>query len=74
MPAWLKNILTGDDNETYEISSVLGFAVVVVFLLLEIAAFCTGKPFDANGFGVGAGLAIGAMGTAIKLSKSSEPK
>lgn len=68
-----RDILTGINGQSFAIVKVLGFAVVLVFLIIEIAAFITGKPFDANAYGIGAGLVITAMGGAIKLTETSEP-
>ncbi|PRC92689.1 hypothetical protein [Solimicrobium silvestre] len=70
----VKDILTGIDGQSFAIVKVLGFAVVLVFILIEVAAFITGKPFDGQAYGIGAGAAIAAMGGAIKLSETSEPK
>jgi len=69
----IKDILTGIDGQSFVLVKVLGLAVVVVFMALEIAAFVYGKPFDATAYGLGAGAAIAAMGAAIKLSEKSEP-
>jgi len=74
MPKWITDILTGLDGQTFAIVRVLGFALVVLFMLLEVVAFFTGKPFDGQAYGIGSGLVIGAMGAAIKLTESSEPK
>lgn len=73
MNQMLKDVLTGIDGQSYALVKVIGFAVVLLFMALEVAAFFTGKPFDANAYGVGAGLVITAMGAAIKLSEKSEP-
>lgn len=70
----LIDILTGIDGQSYAIVKVLGFGVVGLFMAIELAAFITGKPFDALAYGAGAGAAITAMGIAIKLSEKSEPK
>lgn len=68
-----KDILTGIDGQSFALVKVLGFAVVVVFLALQIAAFVTGKPFDAAAYGIGAGAAIAAMGAAINMTHKQEP-
>lgn len=70
----LKDILTGLDGQSFVLVKVVGLLVVLVFMALEVAAFVTGKAFDAQAYGLGAGAAIAAMGAAIKLSESSEPK
>jgi len=69
----IKDMLTGIDGQSYVLVKIIGFAVVVVFMVLEIVAFALGKPFDGQAYGVGAGLVITAMGAAIKLSEKSEP-
>jgi len=69
----IRDILTGIDGESFAIVKVLGFSLVAVFIALEIAAFLTGKPFDANGYGIGSGLVVAAMGAAMKLTEKSEP-
>ena len=73
MPKFITDILTGIDGQSFAIVKVLGFALVLAFMALEVAAFVTGKPFDASAFGVGAGLVVAAMGGAIKLTETSEP-
>jgi hypothetical protein len=73
MSQMIKDILTGIDGQSYVLVKVIGFAVVLLFMALEIFAFATGKPFDGQAYGIGAGAAIAAMGAAIKLSEKSEP-
>ena len=70
----IKDILTGIDGNTYALVKVLACLTVLVFLSLEVAAFVTGKAFDAQAYGIGAAAAIAAMGAAIKLTENSEPK
>lgn len=70
----LRDILTGIDGTTFSVAKVSGVAIVLVFLALSVFGFITGKPFDAIAFGTGAGLVSAAMGAAIKLTESSEPK
>ena len=73
MKQFLKDCLTGIDGQSYAIIKVLGFAVVVVFIGLEIAAFIFSKAFDGTAYGLGAGAAITAMGIAINLANKQEP-
>ena len=70
----LKDALTGMDGTSYAAAKVAGLAIVFTFLGLAIAAFITGKPFDMQAFGIGSGAAVAAMGAAIKLTETSEPK
>ncbi|GAC1457704.1 MAG: hypothetical protein NVSMB70_01680 [Chamaesiphon sp.] len=71
---FLKDALTGIDNQTFSGPKVAGFAVVCTFLGLAIADLVMNKRFDPQAFGVGAGAAIAAMGVAIKMAETSEPK
>jgi hypothetical protein len=70
----IQDILTGINGESYALVKVVGFVIVLVFLGLEIAAFIFGRDFDESGYGIGAGLVISALGTAIKLTETSEPQ
>jgi hypothetical protein len=70
----MRDSLTGLDGQSYAVAKVMGVAIVATFLGLSIAAFITGKDFDAQAFGIGAGAAVAAMGAAIKLTETSEPK
>jgi hypothetical protein len=70
----VRDSLTALDGESYAVAKVLGCAIVATFLGLSIASFITGKPFDMQAFGIGAGAAVAAMGAAIKLTETSEPK
>lgn len=71
---FIKDSLTGVDGESFAAAKVLGSAIVLTFLGLSIASFITGKHFDMQAFGMGAGLAVAAMGAAVKLTETSEPK
>jgi cytochrome c biogenesis protein CcdA len=70
----VRDSLTGLDGQSYAVAKVMGVAIVATFLGLSIASFVTGKPFDMQAFGIGAGAAVAAMGAAIKLTETSEPK
>jgi len=71
----LHDILTALDGESFVICKVLGLALVVVFICLEIYQVVVGKPvFDAVAYGTGSGLVISAMGLAIKVTETTEPK
>ncbi len=69
----LKDILTGIGGQSYALMKVVGLALMLVFIGLSIAAFWTGKHFDGQAYGIGAGVAIAAMGAAIKLAQDQEP-
>lgn len=69
----LKDSLTDIDGQSYTLVKILGMLSVLVYLGLCIASFVTGKAFDMTGFGTGCGLAIAAMGAAIKLTEKATP-
>jgi hypothetical protein len=66
---FLKDSLTGADNQTFSTPRIAGCAVVLTFLGLSIADLVVNKRFDPQAFGIGAGAAIAAMGAAIKLDE-----
>ena len=68
MSTVMKDMLTEIDGQSYAVVKVLGFLVVLVFMVLEVCAFFLQKPFDAQAYGLGAGAAIAAMGAAIRLT------
>jgi len=65
----LRNTLTGNDNETYEMAQMLTFLGVLVFLGLAIANY---TKFDPQTFGIGLGSALAGMGAAMAL-KPKDP-
>ena len=67
----LRQVLTGVDNETYDIARVLGFCGVVVYLGLGVANW---RQFQPQDFGIGFGAAIGGMGAAIGMKAKAEPR
>jgi hypothetical protein len=71
---FVRDSLTGIDGQSYAVAKLMGVAIVGTFLGLSIASFITEKPFDMQAFGIGAGAAVAAMGAAIKLTETSEPK
>lgn len=69
------DILTALDGRSFAICKVLGLLLVLTFIVLEIYQTIIGKPvFDAIAYGTGAGLTIGAMAGAIKITETTEPK
>ena len=74
MTTWLHDILTGIDGTSYSVAKVVGVALTITYIGLSVASFVMGKPFDMVLFGTGAGLVVTAMGAAIKLAETSEPK
>ncbi|MGH9724566.1 MAG: hypothetical protein ACRD41_05820 [Candidatus Acidiferrales bacterium] len=77
----LSNMLTGKDNATYDIARVSGLLGVLTFLGLEIFQVVHASHlqpaqaaiFDMQTFGIGLGLVITAMATALKIKETTEP-
>jgi hypothetical protein len=62
MKKFFKEILSEKDNETFEISAVLAFASVIVFLFLAIWQMYETHTFRAIDYGTGASAIIGGGG------------
>lgn len=70
----LKNIFTERDNATPCPVRVLAMAGGIEFLVLAgKVAWCSGN-FDMQGFGVGLGVVLTAIGAAIAAKASTEAK
>lgn len=65
----LLELITGDDNQTIEPSYALSALVIFVGLGLEIYCTLTGKPFDLQSYGMGAGALLAGLGVSAKLGK-----
>jgi len=73
---WIKHMLTGKDNETYDLGKLLWALGVLVFLFLSVWAFIKGAVWDGVLFGTGFGVVLmaGAGSTKLKASTEPEPK
>lgn len=75
MKNFFLDIVTGLDGTSFVLAKVLGLLLVLVFIALEVYQTILGKPvFDAMAYGTGGGLCIAAMGAAIKITETTEPK
>jgi hypothetical protein len=73
--SWMKNMLTGVDNETHDVARVLAVLAFLVGLGLTIYAVAwKGQSFDLTQFGLGIGAMLAALGAALKLKEDTEPK
>ncbi|MER2545933.1 MAG: hypothetical protein ABTS16_21270 [Candidatus Accumulibacter phosphatis] len=73
MPAILRQLLTGRDNQTHDVARWLAVVSFAVGLGLTIYVTVRGQPFVLQDFGTGIGLLFVAVGAAIKLKEGSEP-
>ncbi len=75
MSGWIKNILTGVDNETHDVARVLAVIAFIVGLGLTIYSVAwKNQSFDLTQFGLGVGAMLAALGAALKLKEDTEPK
>jgi hypothetical protein len=65
MNKFLKDCMTDNDNETYELESLSFFIVILTVLGLTIAQFCFTHDFDAGKLGT----CITAISTARGISR-----
>lgn len=75
MIPFLKDMITGSNNETFDIGRVLWALAVLTFLALAIYAVVgRGQPWDAQSYGTGLGLVLAAGGAALGFKAHTEPK
>lgn len=67
--AMIRDILTEDDNLTFDAGRVLWAIGVCVFLCLTSLTVWRGQPFDVQGFGIGFGAVLGAGGAMVKWTR-----
>lgn len=66
----LKELMTSDDNVTWDVFRSLAVASIVVAFFLEgYSVIWQGKTFDMQAFGIGVGSLLGGVGVALRLNK-----
>ncbi len=73
MRCFLRAILTGRDNATWDVGRVLLFLGGVVFLICTLVAVFKGMSFEADKFGYGFGALLGGGGAGIGIKGGTEP-
>ena len=70
---FLVDLLTGDDNATYDMGRLLWAAGVAVYLWLSAYSVLHGEThaFDAQGFGIGFGAVLAAGGGMVAWTRKS---
>jgi hypothetical protein len=70
----MKDILTVSNGNDYDHGRVLGFIVLIAFLLFSAINIFLTHHFDAMEFGTAVGVIFGAIGINLKLKENTEPK
>jgi len=70
---FFRHLLTGKDNQTYDIGRILWLLSGLVFLALSIYDVLQGNPFRCVHFGAGAASILAGGGGGLALKKSTEP-
>jgi hypothetical protein len=65
----LSDLITTDDGANLEPAYALSTLAVVIGLGLQVASFVTGKPFDIQAYGIGAGSLLTGLGLSAKFGK-----
>ncbi len=73
MPTFLKHILTGRDNVTYDIGRVLMFFGGFAYLACTFIAVLHSLEFDMEKFGYGLGALLGGGGVGLGAKAHTEP-
>ena len=73
MANFLKSLLTGKDNLTYDVGRVLLFLGGIVFLGCTVIAVAKSLEFDMEKFGYGLGALLGGGGAGIGAKGHTEP-
>lgn len=69
----VKQVLTGRDNETYDIGRISLFIASMAFLVFTGYDLYLNKKFDAQAFGLGFGSMSAGAGALLKLKENTEP-
>lgn len=73
MNTFFKAVLTGKDNETYDVGRVLLLLGGIVFLSCTMIAVLKSLQFDMEKFGYGMGTLLGGGGIGIGAKGHTEP-
>lgn len=75
MPKILRQLLTGADNSTHDVGRWLWLAGFVAYIAFQGYAILKGQSWDPQEFAIGLGavLALGGAGVAVKASTEPKP-
>lgn len=71
---FMKNILTGPDNKTHDISRVQGFIAFLFGLSLQAFITITTGVFDLSAYANGVGALMGWTAVSVAVKHHTEPK
>jgi hypothetical protein len=75
LPKWLRHILTGPDGETEDLSLILTFVGVLVFIVNSTGAlWLKGQEWDPASYGTGLSLVLGAGALASRATRWTQEK
>lgn len=74
MENFLQNLLTGKDNQTYDIGRILWVIGVTTFICFTAIRLYIKGEFDAMGYGTGLGGLLTGGGLGIGLKAKTEPE
>ena len=74
MKGFFKNILTGKDNQTYEVARVGWFFGLIFYCAMTfISSYHNGYQFPYENWAIGFGAIMAAGGASVKMKESTEP-
>lgn len=69
---FLKDVLTEQDGESYEIVRGLATLAMLALVVFTGWSMAMGSPFDTQNFGIGAGTILAAAGAGIGMKAKTE--
>lgn len=74
LKVFMKNILTGKDNMTYDLGRVLWAISFSIGVVADVLCQAFGREFNLTDFGLGVGGLLTAGALSLKLKETTEPK
>ena len=75
LKGFFKNILTGKDNQTYDIARIGWFFGLIFYCIMTfISSYHNGYQFPYKDWAIGFGAIMAASGASVKFKESSEPQ
>lgn len=69
----IRHLLTGADNQTYDIGRVLWAKLVLAYIGMTVWQVAIGHPMDPMTWATGAGAILAAGAGALRLKETTEP-